>query len=108
LSAADASNINLEGNRNNVDIRASDASHVTLKGAGGNIIISASDASHVDLTDFTSQDVTIKATDASNVVVNASGTLNADAEDASVIPYYGNPTVGDTHTSDASKIEAHD
>jgi hypothetical protein len=106
LIARDASKIELDGSRGDVEIEASDASSVRLAGEGRNITIRAADASRVDLNDFPVQDATITAQDASHVTVDVSGELNAEAEDASRITYYGDPTVGNTTSSDGSRIEA--
>jgi hypothetical protein len=106
LIARDASRIELEGNRGDVEIEASDASHVRLVGEGRNATLAASDASRIDLEGFSVQDATIEAHDASRVTVDVSGQLDAEAADASRITYYGDPTVGNTRSSDGSRIES--
>ena len=106
LSAHDASKIVLEGNRGDVEIEVNDASHVTLIGEGQNAKIRAANASHVDLSDFAVEDAEIEVHDASNVTIDVSGTLDAEASNASHISYYGNPTIGELHNSDASAIDA--
>jgi hypothetical protein len=106
LIAADASEIDLEGNRRDVEIEASDASEITLRGAGQNVDISASDSSEVNLAEFTVEDASVEVRDASNVTLDARGTLDVEASDASKVVYYGNPIMGDISTSDGSSIEA--
>jgi hypothetical protein len=106
ITASDASRVDLVGDRQDVEIEARDASRVRLEGEGRDVDIRASDASHVDLADFSARDADIEASDASHVTVDASGQLEADAQDASSVAYYGDPTVGDTRTSDASRIES--
>jgi hypothetical protein len=104
LSASDASEIDLEGNRQDIEIEASDSSEIRLVGEGRNATIRATDASEVDLSDFPLQNATIEARDASDVTVDLSGTLDAEASDASHVTYYGEPAMGHTASSDGSSI----
>jgi hypothetical protein len=108
LRVSDASEVDLEGNRQNVEIEASDASKVRLTGEGQDATIRARDASKIDLSDFPLRDVSIEASDASNVTVDVSGTLDVEASDASRVVYYGTPTMGNTSSSDGSSITGRD
>jgi hypothetical protein len=94
------------------DIEAHDAmfdvsgsSNVTLTGSAGDVTVDARGASRVNLEDFSVSDASLKASGASQVTVNASGTLNADASGSSTVYYLGNPTLGKVDTSGASSIK---
>ena len=83
------------------DIEAGDArfdvvgaSEVTLGGSAGDVDIGASGASTVDLADFPVADASVVADGASTVTVNASGTLDVDADGAAHVYYLGSPTLG--------------
>lgn len=108
FTVSDASRVNLEGSRGDVDIEADDASKITLVGEGQNATIRAASASRVNLSDFAVQSANVEASDASNVTVHVSGTLDAEARDASHINYYGDPTLGDIRSRDGSSITARD
>ena len=106
LIADDASKITLTGDRADMNIDVNDSSHVTLKGNGENVVIRAGNASHVNLDEFVVQDANIIVHDASSVTVDVAGRLDAEADDASSVVYYGNPTLGNTQSTDASSITA--
>ncbi len=85
-------------------MNASGASTVELSGSTGRLDVEASGASTVRLDDFTSTDTSVRASGASNVTVNASGTLNANASGASTISYVGKPASVQADTSGASNV----
>jgi hypothetical protein len=81
------------------------ASSVTLRGSAGDVIVDARGSSCVDLADFPVADANVKAVGASNVTVNPSGILDADAIGASHVYYVGNPRLGSWDASTASSIK---
>jgi hypothetical protein len=83
----------------------SGASHATLSGSAQDVTIDVSGASSLDLSAFPVADANVVASGASNVTVNASGRLDADASGASHVGYLGNPTLGTIDASDASSVE---
>jgi len=83
----------------------SGASEVTLSGSAADVIVDASGATTVDLADFPVADANAEASGASNVTVNASGRLDADASGASHVYYLGSPTLGRVDTSGASSVK---
>jgi hypothetical protein len=87
------------------DLNAAGSVRIKLKGSGGDLTVDARGASGVDLEDFSVSDASVKASGASQVTVNASGTLNADASGSSTIYYLGDPTLGKVDTSGASSIK---
>ncbi|MFC2030913.1 head GIN domain-containing protein [Chloroflexota bacterium] len=105
LDLSAASHLRGDIEAGDVRLDASGASQVTLRGSAGDVTIDASGASKVDLADFPGASATVKATDASNVTVNASGTLDVDASGASNVYYVGSPTLGTVETSGASNVE---
>lgn len=84
----------------------SGASTLSLTGSGGDLNVEATGASTADLSDFTVANATVEASGASRALVNASGTLNANASGASSVRYAGDPTLGRIDESGASSITA--
>jgi len=80
-------------------------SNVALSGSGHNVTVVAEGGSTVDLSKFSSTDAQVSAGGASDVTVNASGRLDADASGASQVYYLGNPTMGEIDTSGGSSVE---
>jgi len=103
LSAASHLRGDIEAGDAQFDV--SDASQVTLGGSAGDVTIDASGASTVDLADFPAANANVEASDASEVTVNASGTLDVDASGASHVYYAGSLTLGTIDTSGSSKVE---
>jgi hypothetical protein len=85
--------------------RASSASNVSLRGSADDVSVDATSGSTVNLADFAVADANITAASASEVTVNASGRLDADASSASHVYYLGSPTLGSIDTSSASSVE---
>ncbi|MGD2148319.1 MAG: head GIN domain-containing protein [Anaerolineae bacterium] len=83
----------------------SGSSGVTLRGSAGNVIVYARGASTVDLADLPVADASVKAVGASNVTVNPSGILDANASGASHVYFVGNPRLGSWEASTASSIK---
>jgi hypothetical protein len=83
----------------------SGASEVSLRGSAGDVIVNVKGSSTVDLADFHAADADVHARDASNVTVNVSGTLDAEARGASHVYYVGNPRVGSWNSTTASSIK---
>lgn len=95
------------------DIQAGDASfdisgssEVRLTGSAEDIEVGASGSSEADLSDFQASNANVDASGASEVVVNLSGRLNADASGSSDIYYLGNPTLGNIDTSGSSSVQS--
>jgi hypothetical protein len=83
----------------------SGASQVNLSGSAQDVDIEASGASIVKLADLPVADATVNASGASQVTVNLSGRLDADASGASHVHYLGSPTLGSIDTSGASSVK---
>jgi hypothetical protein len=83
----------------------SGASQVNLSGSAQDVGIDASGASILKLADFPVADATVDASGASQVTVNPSGRLDADASGASRVHYLGSPTLGTIETSGASSVK---
>jgi hypothetical protein len=86
------------------DMEASGASQLELSGEGGNLRLDISGASNADLSDFPVQDADIRASGASDAVVNVSGRLDVDASGASSVSYTGDPELGRIESSGASSV----
>jgi hypothetical protein len=85
-------------------IRASGASTVDINGSTGRLDVEASGASTVRLDNFASTDTTVNASGASNITVNASGTLTGEASGASTVNYVGDPQSVRVDTSGSSNV----
>jgi len=99
-----ASQLRGEIEAGDTDLEVSGAGQVELSGQGDNLTINASGGSSVDLADYPVKDASIHASGASNVIVNASGTLNASASGASNVNYLGDPTLGSIDITGASSV----
>lgn len=102
--ASGASRIHGDIDAGNLDLEASGASTISLAGTGGNVRANASGASTIDLEEYSVQDAAVEASGASNVTVNLSGRLDADASGASNIYFLGEPTMGTLNTSGDSDV----
>ena len=104
--ASGASRIHGDLTAGDLDLEASGASTITLAGSAGNVRATASGASTIDLEEMSVQDAAVNASGASNVTVNLSGQLDADASGASNVFYLGQPTMGTIDTSGDSDVTA--
>jgi hypothetical protein len=69
------------------------------------VTVVAEGGSTVDLSKFSSTDANVSAGGSSDVTVNVSGRLDADASGASHVYYLGDPTMGEIDTSGGSSVE---
>jgi len=69
------------------------------------LLLDVSGASSVDLESFPVTDLQAELSGAGSAVVNASGTLDVEANGASDLSYLGNPTLGSVNTSGASTVK---
>lgn len=81
-----------------------DASKAVVKGSFGTVAMRISDASQVEATESEIKHLTLCCTDASRALVYVTGTLDAQAKDASRIRYKGNPIVLKQDKQDMSSI----
>ncbi len=105
LGVSGASKVNVTGSAGDLAIDASGASKISLAGSAGNVAVNASGASRVDASNLTVRDARLGVSGASEIWVNASGRLDANASGASHINYTGNPTMGNIQTSGASTVK---
>lgn len=115
----DTLKIGLEGNRiyGNSTLQAnvtlpsltgldvSGGSDVSVNGTGDEIWVDASGGSDADLAAFKVVNASIDASGGSQVIINASGTLNVDASGGSQVYYLGSPTMGQIDTSGGSDVD---
>jgi hypothetical protein len=115
----DTLKIGLEGNRiyGNSTLQAnvtlpsltgldvSGGSDVSVNGTGDEIWVDASGGSDADLAAFKMVNASIDASGGSQVIINASGTLNVDASGGSQVYYLGSPTMGQIDTSGGSDVD---
>jgi hypothetical protein len=101
-----ASNLNGNINTENINVVLSGASNLTLSGNGNNLSLDASGASVIDLGNFNlTDDADILLSGASVSTINLNGNLNADLSGASVLYYYGNPSLGSIALTGGSTVQ---
>ena len=76
------------------DLDVSGGCDLTLTGSAGDATIEASGGGEADLSGFSVVNANVKASGGSDVTVNASGRLDADASGGAEIYYLGSPTLG--------------
>ena len=86
-------------------LEASGGSDVTVSGNGGDISVDTSGGSDADLASFSVVNANIDASGGSQVIINASGTLNVNASGGSQVYYLGSPTMGLIETSGGSDVD---
>jgi hypothetical protein len=92
-------------NTGNLILELSGASNVSFSGSGNNLIVDGSGASVLSLGNFDlAGDATLTLSGASVSTIRVNGTLNAMLSGASVLRYYGDPTIGSIHTSGESVV----
>lgn len=69
-----------------------DGSHATVSGSGSEVTVEAFEGSGADLSAFTVENARVDARVGSQVTVNVSGRLSANAKGYSRVHYLGNPT----------------
>lgn len=104
-NASGAAQIHGDVDAVDLELDASGASTLFLAGTAANVHAVASGASTIDLTELSAVDAQTEANGASNVTVNITGILDADASGGSNIYYLGDPEMGDVQTSGGSNVE---
>lgn len=87
-------------------MNVSGASTVELRGAATGLDLEASGASTLKLADMPASDARVRASGASRIQVNVSGSLTGDASGASTVEYEGKPTNVRVDTSGASSVRS--
>jgi hypothetical protein len=105
LNLSGASDLSGKYTVDNVDISASGSSRIQLNGSGRDVAVDASGNSNVNLEEFISEDATVDVSGASEVVLNAGGTVDVSASGASEVYQTGDGEFGDVSTSGASEVE---
>lgn len=104
LNASGASDITGNLTSADTEITLSGASQCELTGSAGDTSIDASGASSMDSPDFTMQSADITLDGASSASIHTDGLLNIEVSGFSTLNYSGNPTLGKTDISGASKL----
>lgn len=105
LDVSGVANVTIKDLKNTgLSVDGSGASKVTIAGQTSKLTVDVSGATKVYADDLATENATTKASGASHIYVNVSGTLRADASGASHIVYSGSPTRVEKDASGASKI----
>jgi len=83
----------------------SGASEIMISGEANNIECKVSGASKCKFDNYICNNVYVNCSGASNVTVNANGTISGRLSGASTLYYYGNPTLGSFYTSGSSTVK---
>ncbi|MFC1942432.1 head GIN domain-containing protein [Chloroflexota bacterium] len=89
----------------NMELEASGASTVQLKGSADSIAADGSGASHLKLADLKVGNASVTLSGASNGTIYLDGSLDARLSGSSTLAYIGEPTLGITDISGASKLK---
>lgn len=106
VSLDNASSLKGEIDTGDIWLSVDNASDVTLMGKGQDLALRVDNASSVNLGNFAVQDAAITAGNASSAIVDVTGRLDAEVDNASSIAYYGDPMLGNTRTTIFSSITA--
>ncbi len=87
-----------------LNLSLSGASKVILEGNGNNLDIKASGSSSIKMKDFSAVDVDCSLSGSSSTVVNMKGILDVALSGASKVVYYGDAKLGKTKFSGSSSI----
>ncbi len=87
-----------------LDIDLSSGSHATLSGSAGDLTVDASSGSQAKLSELSVANARINASSGSQVTVNVTGRLDADASSGSKVYYLGSPTLGNINESSGSSV----
>jgi hypothetical protein len=104
IQASGASQVRGEMDTGALSVTLSGDSLLELAGSGDSLRATASGSSSVNLDEFAVDDADVRASGASEVDVNVTGTLNVTASGASTVHYSGNPTLGAIEKSGASTV----
>lgn len=105
LDVSGAANVTLAGIKNaELAVHSSGASKIQVNGETTKLTVDVSGATKVDANDLRTENADVEATGASNVFVNVSGTLKAEATGASHVTYSGTPTSVQKSTSGVGSI----
>ena len=87
-----------------LSVDLSGASETSFTGSAEDLTCEASGASSLDFRQFPCRDATLDLSGASDIRVNASGTISGTLSGASEVLYYGSPTLGSFNCSGASEV----
>lgn len=105
LSLSGASELSGDYSVDNVDLSATGASRIQLSGSGKDVRVDASGNCRVNLEEFISEDATVDVGGASEVVLNAGGTVDVSTNGASKVYQTGDGEFGDVSSSAAARVE---
>ncbi len=81
-----------------------DGADATASGSGEELYVEANDGCDADLSAFQVKSATVKADNGSNVTVNASDSLTAEANNGSSVYYLGDPADFTTDAANGGKV----
>jgi hypothetical protein len=100
-----ASSLSGELETTSSDIELSGASDISLTGFGGDLVIDGSGASEGNLADYPVNDADVELSGASSAELTVSGRMDVHLSGASMLGYFGEPTLGTIDISGASDLE---
>lgn len=106
LSASSGSDIKLELNATDVTAEASSGSDLSLKGKSNALEVNASSGSDIHAGDFQAKHCHASASSGSDIKINVTDELQADASSGGDISYSGNPAKKEVKESSGGGVHA--
>ena len=104
VDSSSGSDVKLEVNAGEMRVASSSGSDVTLKGNVGKLEVDASSGSDIDASDLSSKDCDASVSSGSDIEVNVTETLKANASSGGDISYSGNPKSKDINESSGGDV----
>lgn len=104
VDASSGSDIRLEVNASEMRVASSSGSDITLKGSTNKLEVDASSGSDINAGELTSKDCDASVSSGSDIKVNATETLKANASSGGDISYSGSPKSKDINESSGGDV----
>lgn len=104
IDASSGSDVKLELEANEISVGSSSGSDISLKGTAINFQADASSGSDIDAGDLQTKNCNASVSSGSDVKVNVSEKLDANASSGGDIVYYGNPKIKDINKSSGGDV----
>lgn len=104
LDASSGSDIKLELEADELSVESSSGSDISLKGRANSIQANASSGSDIDAGELQTKKCTASVSSGSDIRVNVSDELNADASSGGDITYSGNPKTKEINESSGGDV----
>jgi hypothetical protein len=104
ISVSSGANVNVDVYYKNLDVNASSGSDAKIRGKVKNLTADSSSGSDINAGELESVFCKASASSGSDVTVNVSDELQANASSGADVKYYGNPSVKDINESSGGNV----